>query len=349
MIKSLKARGHDLSTPQFQLEILQNARVNCSQETSFSHKLKESGLYPLRAKGIDTLQINMGYMCNQTCKHCHVDAGPDRKEVMSLEILEICLNVIRRHHIATVDLTGGAPEMNPHFLWFLEELSKLNVHTINRCNLTIIVANKKYRQLPEIFSRLGIEIVSSLPHFTIRRTDSQRGEGVFTDSIEALKLLNKAGYGQQGSPLELNLVFNPGGAFLPGDQTELEKLYKERLKDDFGVVFNKLFVLTNLPIARFLDYLIETDNYDDYMTKLINNYNPAAAANVMCTNTLSVRWDGFLYDCDFNQMLDLKIKGSFGHISDFNANELHLREIVTGQHCFGCTAGAGSSCGGVTT
>lgn len=348
MMKSLKARGHDLSEPRFQLNVLQNTNAG-SEEISFSQKLRDSGLYPLKAKGVEILQVNMGYMCNQVCKHCHVDAGPDRKEIMPLEILEACLETVKRYEIKTVDLTGGAPEMHPYFLWFLEELGKLGVHIINRCNLTILVANKKYRQLPEIFSRLKVEVVSSLPYFTARRTDSQRGEGVFTDSIEALKLLNEAGYGQEGSGLNLNLVFNPGGAFLPGDQEELEKLYKERLKDNFGVVFNKLFVITNLPIARFLDYLIDTNNYGDYMAKLINSYNPATVANVMCTNTLSVRWDGYLYDCDFNQMLDLKINLRSRHISDLKMEAVNSRAIVVDQHCFGCTAGAGSSCGGAIT
>ncbi len=347
-IKSLKARSHDLSEPMFQLNVIQITSREAG-EIPFSKKLKESGLFPLKTSGLEILQINMGYMCNQVCKHCHVDAGPDRKEIMTVETLQHCLEVIQKYDIRTVDLTGGAPEMNPNFLWFVEELGKLGVHIMDRCNLTILVANKKYKQLPEVFARLGVEVISSLPHYTSKRTNNQRGDGVFEDSIDALQLLNSVGYGREGTGLELNLVFNPTGAFLPGDQGELEKLYKERLLADFGVVFNKLFVITNLPIARFLDYLIETDNYADYMAKLINAYNPVAAANVMCRNTLSVGWDGYLYDCDFNQMLDLKIKGGSTHISDFNIDAINSREIIVDQHCYGCTAGAGSSCGGATT
>jgi radical SAM/Cys-rich protein len=219
-----------------------------------------------------------------------------------------------------------------------------------RCNLTIILANPSYHDLPGFFRQHQVEVVSSLPFYNQRRTDSQRGEGVFDKSIRALQMLNAEGYGVEGSGLVLNLVFNPAGAFLPGDQASLEKEYKNNLFRDFGIVFNHLFTITNLPISRFLDYLLASGNYESYMERLVSAYNPVAAAGVMCRNTLSVGWDGYLYDCDFNQMLDLKVEqGSPQHLRDWNLTRLNERKIVVNQHCYGCTAGAGSSCGGATT
>ena len=289
----------------------------------------------------------MGKMCNQTCKHCHVDAGPDRKEIMTRQTMMQCLDAIKKSNISTVDLTGGAPEMNPHFRWFVEEIRKLERQVIVRCNLTIIVANKKYSDLPYFFKEHGIEVISSLPYFTAFKTDSQRGNGVFEDSIKALKMLNEAGYGMPDSGLKLNLVYNPSGAFLPPAQAGLETDFKAELYKRFQIQFNELYAITNLPISRFLDYLIVSGNYDAYMEKLVQSFNPGAAGNVMCRSMISVGWDGFLYDCDFNQMLDLKINAEItGHISNYNADQLMNREIIINQHCFGCTAGAGSSCGG---
>ncbi len=288
-------------------------------------------------------------MCNQVCAHCHVDAGPDRKEIMTRGIMDYCIQVIKNNEeITTVDLTGGAPEMNPDFIWFVEKIKEVNprVHIIVRCNLTIIVANKKYYGLPEFYKKHGLEVVSSLPFYTKDRTDRQRGNGVFEDSIKALKMLNDVGYGVVGSGLVLNLVYNPAGAFLPPSQDALEKEYKQSLQKDFGISFNNLFAITNLPISRYLDYLIKSGNYEKYMEKLVSSFNPAAAANVMCRNTISVGWDGELYDCDFNQMLELKTDTTHKHISSFNIKELKDRNIVINQHCYGCTAGAGSSCGG---
>ncbi|MGB5509283.1 arsenosugar biosynthesis radical SAM (seleno)protein ArsS, partial [Robiginitalea sp.] len=220
---------------------------------------------------------------------------------------------------------------------------------IVRSNLTIIRANKKYHDLPHFFAKHGVHVVSSLPHYTRGKTDKQRGDGVFDKSIKALQELNKAGYGIPGSSLQLDLVYNPSGAFLPGNQQALERDFKKALKEDFGIEFNSLFTITNLPIARFLDYLIASENYEEYMTALVDAYNPAAVSNVMCTNTISVSWDGWLYDCDFNQMLGLKVNNSVQHIRDFQENILKDREIVISQHCYGCTAGAGSSCQGVVT
>lgn len=350
MIKSLKARNSELSNSAYELEVLSKDTPSGLEETAFAMKLKGAQLYPLTPTQIEILQINVGKMCNQTCKHCHVDAGPDRKEIMTRETMEQCLDVIRNTSINTIDLTGGAPEMNPHFRWFVEEIRAINSEAkiIVRCNLTIIVANPSYHDLPEFFKKHRIEVTSSLPYFTATKTDSQRGEGVFEKSIRALKMLNEVGYGKEGTGLILNLVYNPSGAFLPGTQQSLETEFKKRLKEPYGITFNQLFAITNLPISRFLDYLLTSGNYEGYMEKLINSFNPEAAKGVMCRNTISVGWDGYLYDCDFNQMLDLKVDANSRHISDWNSNELIHREIVVNQHCFGCTAGAGSSCGGAT-
>jgi radical SAM/Cys-rich protein len=238
--------------------------------------------------------------------------------------------------------------MNPHFRWFVEEIRGLGRHVMVRCNLTIIVANKKYNDLPQFYSTHGVEVVSSLPFYAKDRTDRQRGDGVFDDSIKALQLLNAAGYGREGSGLKLNLVYNPAGAFLPPAQAALEAEYKHELLKKFGILFNDLYVITNMPISRYLDYLLSTGNYERYMEKLTAAFNPVAAEQVMCRTTLSVGWDGYLYDCDFNQMLELKVSGAGQHISAFDKTALNERPIVVGQHCYGCTAGAGSSCGGAT-
>lgn len=346
-MKSLQASHHQLSDTFIQLEVLNSADETIRGLPKFYEKLKSAGLFPLKPTGINTLQVNVGKMCNQTCKHCHVDAGPDRKEIMNRETMQQCLNAIVTTNIDTVDLTGGAPEMNPDFRWFVEEISKLGRKTIVRCNLTIIVANKKYYDLPVFFKEHGVEVVSSLPYFTSLKTDAQRGDGVFNDSIKALKMLNEVGYGIQNSGLKLNLVYNPSGAFLPPPQAGLQADFKRELQHRFGIEFNELFAITNLPVSRYLDYLMVSGNYDAYMEKLVASFNPQAAQNVMCRSMISVGWDGYLYDCDFNQMLDLKLNhGLPNHIADFDADKLTDREIIINQHCYGCTAGAGSSCGG---
>ncbi|MDB4088857.1 arsenosugar biosynthesis radical SAM protein ArsS [Flavobacteriales bacterium] len=346
--KSLKKQNHELSNIDKQLQVLHDGVANQNLE-SFSSKLKGSNLFPLSTTGLDIFQINMGKMCNQVCSHCHVDAGPDRKEIMTKETLQQCLDAIEKSGMKTVDLTGGAPEMNPHFRWFVEEAYKLGCKTIVRCNLTIIVANKKYFDLPEFYKKNEVEIVSSLPHYSSKKTDSQRGDGVFDRSIRALKMLNEVGYGMEGSGLILNLVYNPSGAFLPPAQAGLEMQFKRKLKKDFEIEFNSLFAITNIPISRYLDYLVASENFEGYMEKLVNSYNPIAAEGVMCRNTISVGWDGYLYDCDFNQMLELKVAvkdKSQQHVSDFNSQSLLDRKIIINEHCYGCTAGAGSSCGG---
>lgn len=313
----------------------------------FKDKLTESQLWPFKPRNLDILQINLGKMCNQKCAHCHVDAGPTRKEIMTQETMLDCLSVLKSQSIKTVDLTGGAPEMNPHFRWLVGEIRKLGPRVIVRCNLTIILANQKYNDLPQFFKENQIEVVSSLPHYTEGRTDRQRGNGVFAKSIQALKMLNEVGYGKKDSGLTLNLVYNPAGSFLPGDQAALEKDFKSKLKSDFNIEFNQLFCITNMPISRYLDYLKKSGNYESYMTTLVNAYNPQAAKEVMCRNTLSVGWDGYLYDCDFNQMLEMKVScRESQHIRDFNSSSLAQRAILVDEHCYGCTAGNGSSCGG---
>lgn len=349
-MKSLKAQNNSLADVQHQLQIIEHGSNGDFTLVPFQQKLEQSGLFPLKPTGLQILQVNIGKMCNQTCKHCHVDAGPDRKEIMTRETMQACLDVLSTHEeFTTVDITGGAPEMNPDFIWFVEEIKKLQRHVIVRCNLTIILANKRFHSLPQFYKDHQIEVVSSLPFYTQDRTDRQRGDGVFESSIKALQLLNEVGYGQEGSGLSLNLVYNPAGAFLPTSQATLEKEYKEALFNKFGIRFNNLYTITNMPISRYLDYLLTSGNYEKYMEKLVTAYNPMAAENVMCRNTLSVGWDGFLYDCDFNQMLELRVDGGSKHIKEFNSDSLVNRNIIIGQHCYGCTAGAGSSCGGAVT
>jgi radical SAM/Cys-rich protein len=350
MIKSLHARHHELARQERQLQILNNGLFQQNALPTFKEKLESTGNYPLRSSQIEILQVNVGYQCNQTCKHCHVDAGPDRKEVMTRETMQQCLEVLDWTKIPTLDITGGAPEMNPGFRWLVSEARARGVkEIIVRSNLTIIVANPKYYDLPDFFEEHQVRVVSSLPFYNAGKTDRQRGEGVFKDSIEALHRLNKIGYGQPGSGLILDLVYNPVGAFLPGDQKQLERDFKQELKQHFNVNFNSLFTITNIPISRFLDFLLESGNYEEYMEKLVNAFNPSAVPGVMCRNTISVDWQGYLYDCDFNQMLGLKTAKSAGqHLSEFDLHQLENRQIVIGQHCFACTAGAGSSCQGAT-
>jgi radical SAM/Cys-rich protein len=344
--KSLQSRGEQLSDTFFQLQVLNGKERADIHLPAFSDKLALLGRHPLQPGRLDIFQVNVGKLCNQSCAHCHVDAGPDRSELMSRELLERCLEIVSRYDIPTVDITGGAPEMSPHFRWFVEECRKRGKKVMNRCNLTIIVANPKYHDLPAFFAANEVHLVSSLPYFSKSRTDAQRGEGVFDDSIRALQMLNAAGYGLEGSGLVLDLVYNPSGAFLPAGQSVLEPEFKRQLKSRHGIDFNNLYAMTNMPISRFLEYLLDTGNYAEYMQKLVDAFNPATVNGLMCRNTLSVSWDGYIYDCDFNQMLDIKLATPSTHINDFNFEELNKRTIALNQHCYGCTAGAGSSCGG---
>jgi radical SAM/Cys-rich protein len=312
----------------------------------FARRLAEQGLAPLAATSLEVMQVNVGKLCNQTCKHCHVDAGPDRTEIMSRQTMEWCLAALERTEIGIVDITGGAPEMNPDFRWLVDQVRLRGRHVIDRCNLTILLA-PRFEDLPEFLASRQVEIVASLPFYSAAQTDRQRGAGVFDRSIEALRRLNGVGYGRPGSALVLNLVYNPAGAFLPPEQQELEATFRAQLAERYGVAFTSLFTITNQPINRFLEYLLSSGNYEGYMERLIAAFNPAAAERVMCRSMISVGWDGRLYDCDFNQMLALEVNhGLPAHIRDFDPAAFARRQIVTGLHCYACAAGRGSSCGG---
>ncbi len=314
----------------------------------FDDRLEEAGLHPLAATGIDVFQVNVGKLCNQTCRHCHVDAGPDRRESMSRETAELCMDALARTDIPTVDVTGGAPELNPSFRWIVERSRALGRRVMDRCNLTVLLLPSQ-ADLAEFLAEHRVEVVASLPYFQAAETDRQRGEGVFERSIRALRRLNELGYGR-GEGLVLTLVHNPVGAFLPPPQAAAQARFKEVLARRHGVVFDRLFTITNMPISRFLEYLVESGNLEGYMERLASAFNPAAARGVMCRTTISVGWDGTLYDCDFNQMLDLPVGyRAPRHVRDFDPARLARRRIVTARHCFGCTAGGGSSCGGATT
>jgi radical SAM/Cys-rich protein len=348
MTKSLLAQHHDLADKTTQLKILSNGIFGEGKLPTFRKKIEPLGEFPLKPAAIEIFQVNVGYMCNQVCNHCHVDAGPDRKEIMTRETIDLCLEILKKTNIHTLDLTGGAPEMNPDFRYFVEEANKAGVQEIIvRSNLTIILANPKYHDLPEFFKKNKVRVASSLPFYQPDKTDRQRGKGVFDKSIKALQMLNAVGYGKEGSGLVLDLVYNPSGAFLPGDQAALERDFKKELKLHYDIDFNNLFAITNIPISRFLEFLIRTENYEDYMDKLVTSFNPGAVKGVMCRNTISIDYDGHMYDCDFNQMLGLKLDKQVGqHIKDFDLGKLQNRNIIINQHCYGCTAGAGSSCQG---
>ena len=313
---------------------------------SFEDALGSAGLFPLHATGIEVLQINLGKRCNQTCRHCHVDAGPDRQEVMPGEIVDACLQTLAEQGIPTLDITGGAPELHPEFPRIVRQARALGRHVIDRCNLTI-TRLPNYRYLPAFLAEYQVEVAASLPYYQAHQTDAQRGSGVFEDSIAALREFNRLGYGQPDSGLVLDLVVNPVGAFLPPSQAAAEREWKGELCRRYGIVFNRLFTITNMPISRFLEHLEQKGQTAAYLTRLVQAFNPAAAAGVMCRTTLSVGWDGTLYDCDFNQMLELPLEpGLPQNIRDFERWRLDFRRIALGPHCFGCTAGAGSSCGG---
>ena len=342
-MQTLQKENNKLTLAAEQVKILE-----ATTKIKFGEKLKETNMFPLRPTGIEILQINLGKLCNQVCEHCHVDAGPDRAEIMTKEVLDACIEAAKNPTIDTVDLTGGAPEMNPNFRWFVEEISQLGKKVIVRSNLTILTY-KKYLDIPLFFKDNNVTVISSLPCYTQGNVDKQRGSGVFKRSIDALKRLNELGYGKEGSGLELNLVYNPTGLGLPPEQSGLQADYKRELKELFDLEFNNLFAITNLPISRFLDFLLKEERYEEYLDKLIGTYNPLAAEEVMCRNTVSVGWDGKLFDCDFNQMLELSVASNSQNISNFDVEQLKNRNIILGQHCFGCTAGAGSSCQGTIT
>ena len=317
---------------------------------AFHAQLSASALPLLKARTIDTLQINVGKLCNQICKHCHVDAGPKRTEIMKHETAELIVQVLRTHRdIKTLDITGGAPEMCPEFDYLVREATLLERQVIDRCNLTIFYEPAK-DYLPEFLRDHRVKVVASLPCYSKENLEKQRGQGVFDKSIAALQWLNRLGYGKENSGLELDLVYNPIGASLPPPQSDLESDYKRELRENFDIEFNRLFTITNMPINRFKSFLEVSGQYDAYMQKLETHFNPATLPMLMCRTMVSVGWEGSLYDCDFNQMLDLRLNhGGPAHIRDFDLAALSHRTIETGDHCYGCTAGTGSSCGGVLT
>ena len=306
---------------------------------------------PLRRGPIDVLQVNVGKLCNQACTHCHVDAGPTRTEQMSRETAEACLRFLSGSAIPTLDITGGAPELCPEFERLILGARALGRRVMDRCNLTVIFEPGKER-LPAFFSENDVELVCSLPCYSRDNVDEQRGRGVFDKSIQALRILNEAGYGRPGTGLLLDLIYNPLGPRLPPPQAALEADFRQRLGSDFGIVFNRLLTLTNMPIARFAQALRRSGEYDAYFHLLSEHFNAATLDGLMCRSTLSVGHDGLLYDCDFNQMLGLAITGPSGAplpIQDAKPADLEGRAILVGDHCYGCTAGAGSSCGGAIT
>jgi radical SAM/Cys-rich protein len=343
-LPTLAARGAPLSSPAAQLSRLRAVPI----AREFPEALAGAQRWPLRPARLEILQINVGKVCNQTCRHCHVDAGPDRIESMSRETMEHCLRALAGTEIRVVDLTGGAPELNPNFRWLVEQLRSLGRHVMDRCNLTVL-ETAPHRTLVDFFAQHRVEVVASLPSVRALGTDRQRGEGVYEASIAALKRLNAVGYGDARSGLRLVLVTNPVGAFLPGNQASLEAEWKRELFRLHGIRFDALYTLANLPVSRFLEWLESSGNLESYLQHLVQAFNPATIFGLMCRNTLSVGWDGRLYDCDFNQMLELGVASPVGHIARFDLAVLERREIRVARHCFGCTAGAGSSCGGAVT
>lgn len=310
----------------------------------FLERVKEVNASPLKSNNsIKTLQMNIGKVCNLSCKHCHVEAGPYRKESMTQEIMAKCLQIMEDNQIPILDITGGAPEMNPHFSWLIKEATNRNRHVIVRTNLTVLDL-KNYAHLPELYAEHKVELVSSLPYYTQKDADRQRGDGVFQTSIKVITHLNELGFGQENSNLEINLVYNAGGAFLPPSQKAIEADYRRALLKQHRIKFNNLYSITNVPVGRFLTFLHESGNLQRYMERLESAFNAATINQVMCRDQLSVSWDGYLYDCDFNQMLGLNCSPK--HISEFEIADYYQREIIMCNHCYACTAGSGSSCGG---
>jgi radical SAM/Cys-rich protein len=345
MALTLLGRHNPLASSTEQLRILDAT----TGVTPFETRLTQAGASSLQASGMTVFQINVGKLCNQTCRHCHVDAGPDRTESMSRETAELCIQALAKTDIPTVDITGGAPELNPNFRWLVEQARALGRQVLDRCNLSVLLIPSQ-ADLANFLATHHVEIVASLPSYQASQTDAQRGDGIFEKSIQALRLLNQLGYGRPDSGLALNLVYNPVGAFLPPKQEAIEAQFRKELRAKHGVEFNHLYTITNMPVSRYLEFLVESGNYEQYMERLANAFNPAAAAGVMCRYTISVSWDGKLYDCDFNQMLDLPVDhGAPAHIRDFDPIQLNRRQITTRNHCYGCTAGTGSSCGGSVT
>tara|TARA_B100001989_G_C24551499_1_gene475301 strand:+ start:5388 stop:6575 length:1188 start_codon:yes stop_codon:yes gene_type:complete len=347
---SLHKRRSPLASTTHQLDLL--AQVDLSEKPhqgDFGRTLQDAGWKRFGPAPIEIFQINIGKLCNMTCRHCHVDAGPDRvRENMDRKTIDACLDALDKTNAHTVDITGGAPELNPHFRYLVQECKARGKHVIDRCNLTVLLINK-HEDLAQFLADNEVEVVCSLPHYRRRNTDAQRGDGTYEKSIKALRLLNKVGYGKGDPKRRLTLMSNPAGAFLSANQCHIEAEWKSALIKHHNVTFDRLIALNNMPIARFLEWLEQTNNLQRYMEVLVNAFNPATVQGVMCRNTLSISWDGTIYDCDFNQMLELESRYPDQRkvtIWDFDPEQLAKREIVIDRHCFGCTAGAGSSCGG---
>ncbi|MBD2090805.1 arsenosugar biosynthesis radical SAM protein ArsS [Microcoleus sp. FACHB-1515] len=343
---SLSQQRSSLADPQTQLATLNQLDL---PDGNFGKAIAQHGWNRLTPSAIEIFQINVGKLCNMACRHCHVDAGPDRtRENMDRDTIDACLRALDQTEAHTVDITGGAPELNPHFRYLVEECVQRGKHVIDRCNLTVLLLPGR-QDLPQWLGDRGVEVVCSLPHYRQRNTDAQRGDGTFEQSIEALRRLNAAGYGQGNPQRQLTLMSNPVGAFLSSGQAKLEQEWKVGLQRNHEVTFDRLITLNNMPISRYLEWLERSGNLQQYMELLVNAFNPGTIAGLMCRNTISISWDGRLFDCDFNQMLDLEVQpvdGQRPNIRDFDLQRLAQRQIVTGRHCFGCTAGAGSSCGG---
>ncbi len=314
---------------------------------SFGTRLRREGV-DLRRETLDTLQINVGKLCNQACRHCHVDAGPNRTEVMTRDTMRSILTFLAATDIPMVDITGGAPEVNPHFRYLVKQIQRLGRNIIVRCNLTVIF-EPGMEDLPDFYREHEVELVCSLPCYLEENVDQQRGKGVFYDSIEALQRLNSIGYGRPDTGLQLHLVYNPVGASLPPPQAELEADYKRALGERYGISFNRLFTITNMPISRFNDYLQRRGEYDGYTQTLHDHFNVKTIDRLMCRFLVSVDWEGNIYDCDFNQMLDMHLSGKQKKLWEVSPGWLIDRRIRIADHCYGCTAGAGSSCGGDLT
>lgn len=340
-LPTLLRQASPLADPREQLRQLARCDV-----PRFDEMLQRSSCGEFRARSVEVLQVNVGRVCNQTCRHCHVDAGPERRESMSREVAEVCLRLLDVGDIATLDVTGGAPEMNPHFRWMVAEGRRLNRRVIDRCNLTILMA-PGFTDLAEFLAEHDVEVVASLPCYLAENVDRQRGAGVFEASIEAIRRLNSLGYGAARS---LTLVYNPAGPSLPPDQSKLEADYRRELRARYGIEFTRLHAIANLPISRFLDDLLRQNRLDEYLSRLVAAFNPAAVDSVMCRTLLSVDWRGRLFDCDFNQMLDMPLveqpEASILGLTTEQLAALATRRIAVHQHCYGCTAGAGSSCFG---
>ncbi len=350
-LRSLSARGAELSEPARQLAHLDTLPLTHEGVPArFARSVQAPGRPELLPAELEVFQINVGKLCNMSCRHCHVDAGPDRVvENMDREMIDLCLAALDRTSAHTVDITGGAPELNPHFRYLVDQCVARGKHVIDRCNLTVLLL-PKMEGLPAFFAERGVEVVCSLPHHRPRNTDAQRGDGTYDKSIRALKMLNEHGYGTGDPRRTLTLMTNPAGAFLAPDQPATQAQWKSSLERTHGVRFDRLIALNNMPVSRFLEWLEETDNLQSYMDRLVGAFNATAVDGLMCRNTLSVSWDGWVYDCDFNQMLEL-------HATDRSGHRIHIRDvglqtgdrvIRTARHCYGCTAGAGSSCGGAT-